>query len=160
MLVAGWLRSEFLCFDSTKQITKSRDFPRQISNSNRDPASKEMSTVYTPFCTEANCPASRGVSGGCFGQCQACKVPFITPTDTQSFDLDGWMPHLQHCIMSTGAGKSLCMFLPPLAMSSSCMGVVPDDACNKSNGNECANLVSYCIFYNNHCRKATYLYRE
>ena len=27
-------------------------------------------------------------------------------------------------LMSTGAGKSLCIFLPPLAMSSSCMGVV------------------------------------
>ena len=26
--------------------------------------------------------------------------------------------------MSTGAGKSLCMFLPPLAVSSSCTGVV------------------------------------
>lgn len=93
-----------------------------------------MSTVYTPFCTEAHCPASRGVSGGCFGQCRAVQnlqsVLHNTygHTEFRPGQLDATLAALHgqdvFIRMSTGAGKSLCMFLPPLAMSSSSMGVV------------------------------------
>ena len=92
-----------------------------------------MSTIYTPFCTEANCPASRGVSGGCFGQCQAVQslqsalCNTYGHTEFRPRQLEATLAALHGHVfvhMSTGAGKNLCMFLPPLAMSSSCMGVV------------------------------------
>ena len=47
-----------------------------------------MSALFGPFCTEANCPASRGVSGGWGGgwgwalvnieQLRLCKKPSLT----------------------------------------------------------------------------------
>ena len=93
-----------------------------------------MATFYTPFCTQANCPVSRGVSGDCFGQCRAfqslqsalhntCRHAEFRPgqSDTALAVMHG---HDVFVCMSTGAGKSLCMFLPPLAVSNSCMGVV------------------------------------
>ena len=31
-------------------------------------------------------------------QLKDCRVPFIIPMGTQSFDLGSWMPQLQHCM--------------------------------------------------------------
>ena len=113
---------------------KSRDFPRQISNSNRDRASKAMSTPYTPYCTDANCPASRGVWGEYLGQCRAVQSLQSVLQSTYGHaefrpgQLEATLAALHgHDVfvrMSTGAGKSLCMFLPPLAVSDLSMGVV------------------------------------
>ena len=48
-------------------------------------------------------------------------MPTSIVNDMLSFDLDKLMLRLQHCTvmfvcMSIGAGKSLCMFLPPLTV--------------------------------------------
>ena len=93
-----------------------------------------MSSYYTPFCTEANCTASRGVLGDRYSQCQAigklrstlCDI--FGHTEFRPGQLDAAISvlhgHDTFVRMSTGAGKGLCMFLPPLAVSSSGMGVV------------------------------------
>ena len=93
-----------------------------------------MSTFCAPLCTEANCPASRGVIGGCNGQCpvvaslQNALRDTCGHTEFRPGQLDAALAALHgHDVfvcMSTGAGKSLCMFLPTLACPNSRVGVI------------------------------------
>ena len=74
------------------------------------------------------------MSGGCLGQCRAVERlqsalhNTYGHTEFRPGQLDATIAALHgHDVfvrMSTGAGKSLCMFLPPLAMSGLSIGVV------------------------------------
>ena len=92
-----------------------------------------MSTPYTPYCTDANCPASRGVWGEYLGQYRAVQSLQSVLKSTYGHaefrpgQLEATLAALHgqdvFIRMSIGAGKSLCMFLPPLAMSNLSMGL-------------------------------------
>ena len=91
--------------------------------------------VYKPFCTTANCLVVSGVVDEVsVSTCPAAVQ--LSSTLTNVFSCSQFRPgqldaaaaamHGRDVFvqMCTGAGKSMCMFLPPLAMSHSSVGVV------------------------------------
>ena len=90
---------------------------------------------YTPFCSPATCSVAAGV----VSELSSSSCPAVTQlytTLTKVFGHSEFRPgqlkaavNAMHgrdvfVLMSTGAGKTLCMFLPPLAMSGSSIGVI------------------------------------
>lgn len=90
---------------------------------------------YTPFCSPATCSVAAGV----VSELSSSLCPAVTQlytTLTTVFGHSEFRPgQLKAAVnamhgrdvfvqMSTGAGKTVCMFLPPLTMSGSSVGVI------------------------------------
>ena len=88
-----------------------------------------MAACYRPFYSERNCPASKGIYI-CNGECPAVQTlqdalfDCYGHTEFPPGQLDAALAVLHDHVFSTVAGKSLCMLLPPLTVSSLCTGVV------------------------------------
>lgn len=91
--------------------------------------------VYRPFCSPANCLVVSGVvDQPSTSSCPAVSQLYTTlqdvfgHTEFRPGQLEAAVAAMHGCDvfaqMCTGAGKTLCMFLPPLAMSESSVGVV------------------------------------
>jgi len=91
-----------------------------------------METRLLPLC-KAGCECSRGPCPGssfCVAQQKACATlqHVFGFNDFRPGQLEAILPALHgqdvFVRMATGAGKSLCMFTPPLAYSSCAIGVI------------------------------------
>ena len=86
----------------------------------------------------SGCPLSRGLSetGACSSTTQCCICDQLTTKLTEHFGYTTFRPGQRSAVLSilhgndvfvrmaTGAGKSLCMFLPPLVASETSLAVV------------------------------------
>lgn len=97
----------------------------------------EVMAVYRPFCTAENCLVACGLVD--FDQGSVFSCPAVSKAQDTLLDVFGFSEfrggQLQAVVaamhgldvfirMSTGGGKTLCMFLPPLSVSSSSVGVI------------------------------------
>ena len=120
-----------------------------------------MANQLSSVCTSTCCPLAKG-SGDSSVQCaakrklqQALQKYFKFP-GFRPGQLDALLPALHgkdvFVRMATGAGKSLCIFLPPLAVSDSAIGVVIsplNGLMDQQVGSEIYKQKSFCfnLFY-------------
>jgi len=91
--------------------------------------------MYTPLCS-SDCPCSSGIVSGSVSQVSCIAFKWLNTVLNNVFGYTEFRPgQLQAMLpalhgkdtvvkMATGAGKSLCMFMVPLAYSDTAVGII------------------------------------